>query len=469
MKRYITFVIFLILHILIPVSLFASTTTSSSSNTQMSDDALHVGVVVNTYNKLIDTSSVLLDDLKRYCNTFFIETDDERSYINALIPKRKMRSAYKEFTSAVNSGKSDEILSKEEAFLTSEELYMETEGYFPPLEKKGVREYVVAPRDAYFSEFVFKDRIPIQYERFESKKFDERALFEESHLVARLITSENDYDLLVIPSSVILSTTLIRLRLKVYNGIEDAFYTVCDKIVDIRDIDSEINFWVILLAEHLSSDNFALYDVETKDYSISLEIDGEKSTETGVLKKGEHKVFISSPGRVSVEFFMNFEEGKINTITFDLKKSSYKNLLINAQGADNAIVSIDGNDFLLPRHFDEFETPVNYKISALGFIPMTGSITNATDNMEYRVNLRPEWASNKQFVSAQMRKFYTAITVTLGLFAIDIGTRAFGNAGEKREMWASLNDMSKGIIYASLGVVFGSIVDYFVASKYALY
>ena len=439
----------------------------------MRDDAIHVGVVQNTYNSIIDMSPILVEDLKKYCTTFFIETDDERAYINALVPRRNMIKAYNEYITLLGSSSSStnaaSVYEKERAYKDALKVYEDVLKYFPKKSEGGVREYLVAPREAYFSEFVFKDRIPVDYARYTSTKFDVKALFEENHLVARIIANENDFDILVIPSSLVLSSTLIRLRLKVYNRIEDKYYTIFDKIVPISTANDETDKWVIQLAEHISSKSFALYSLEPKDYAVSVKIDDEIVGETGVVLKGEHKVNISSPGRVTSEFTMNFEEGKINTIKYELYRHEYKNLFITTPEVRNAVISIDDKEFLLPRHFDKFETPFNYSVSALGYVPLSNSITEGEDDMNYKITLRPEWSIDRSFGESEMRKFYTALTVTLGLFAIDIGTKAFKNASENPAMWSSLNTMSTSLIYASLGVVFGTMVDYFIASKYSLY
>ena len=149
----------------------------------------------------ISSNSAEFFDLKKYWNTFYIENDNERAYINALVPLRKAKEAYTKFANSVQSNDLDAIKTSEEEFIKYEDKLNETIRYFSPSINQTVKDYVVVPKEYYESEYIFKNDVPVEYAIYESKTFDVKALFDENVIVANIICQENDFDMLVIPSS----------------------------------------------------------------------------------------------------------------------------------------------------------------------------------------------------------------------------------------------------------------------------
>ena len=451
------------------VSALSNVIFAIESQVAMKLNTLHVGIVKNPYNSVYDMTGVIENDLKKYCTTFYIENDNERAYINALVPMRKAKASYKKFSDSVQKNDLSAIKTNEEEFIKDEKKLYETIKYFTPSTTGNVKDYVVVPKEYYENEYIFSDNVPVEYNTYESKTFDVRALFDENIVIANIICQENDFDILVIPSSSSISSTLIRARLKLYNRIEQKFYTVYDSIVEMSSFASLSSSWVLLLASHISARNYALYSFKGRDYAMAIEIDGVKSPQSGVVLPGKRNIKLTSPGRKDKVFEYDFQMGKINEIDEDMETQKGKMLLIRSDNAESAVLHSGKLSFLLPHTIEEYETPFNYYVSAPGYIPINNVLTSPKENGELKITLRPEWAGRPSFVQGEKVKFYSAFTATLASFAITVISKSFYSSGRNTAVWSSIDNISTGLIYASLGVLFGTLVDYFISSKYMLY
>lgn len=459
------------LFILITISLFFISNAFGVDNSSgsMRRDSVHVSVVKNTYNSVYDMSSALITDLRTYCTTFFIENDTERAYINAMVPLRRAKESHKVFSENVRKNDLNAIKESEAVFIKDEQKLYDTIKYFTPSVNQGVKDYVVVPREYYESEFMFKDYVPVEYSIYESKTFDERALFDENSIIANIICSETDSDMLVIPSSFLISSTLIRARLKLYNRIEGKFYTIYDSIVEMSSFADLSSSWVLLLATHISARNYALYSFVSREYAMSIEIDGVKSPGSGVVLPGVHKIKLTSPGRKDKEFDYEFEMGKINEIDEEIEMQQGDSLLITTTNGNKAVFTSGKLSFLLPHTLEHYEMPLNYSVSSPGYATENNVLISPSENGELKITLRPEWASRQSFVQGEKVKFYSSFTATLAAFALTIASKSFYSSGKNTAVWSSIDTISTGLIYASLGVMFGTLVDYFISSKYLLY
>ena len=454
---------------IVTISCFFAIGVFAATGTTMKRDSLHVGIVKNTYNSVYDMTGVLESDLKKYCTTFYIENDKERAYINALGPLRKAKEAYTKFANSVQRNDLDAIKTSEEEFIKYEEKLNETIRYFTPSINQTVKDYVVVPKKYYESEYIFKDDVPVEYAIYESKTFDVKALFDENVIVANIICQENDFDMLVIPSSSSISSTLIRARLKLYNRLEKKFYTLYDSIVEMSSFADLSSSWVLLLASHISAKEYALYSFQVGAFAVSLEIDGVKSPLSGVVLPGKRTVKLSSPGRRNKVFEYDFQKGIINQIEADMVTQKGENLQIQVVNADSAVLNYGKLSFLLPYTIQEYETPFNYSVSAPGFVTKNNALTSPKEDGQLKITLRPEWADRPSFVKGEKVKFYSAFTATLASFAITVVAKSFYSSGKNTAVWSSIDSISTGLVYASLGVLFGTLVDYFISSKYMLY
>lgn len=428
--------------------------------------SLNVGIVVNSHNEIEDLSATLLDQLKTYCTSFFVDDRREYQYVNTMEARREHFTAEKEYMTALKDSNREEIYKKSQELIKASEVLDNISNASLDYDLKIQDIIVVSQTD---KNIVYKenDRVPINYSTYNSQYFDERALFEESTVVANYILKENNFDMLVIPASLQISSSMIRLRLKFYNGIDNKFYTLYDSIVPISEIQDKTDEWILSLALHLSSKDYSLYEFEPKDYALAIEIDSEPVKDKGVLLEGEHTVKVSSPGYKTKTLRHKFEKGKINKLNVDLEKETFHKLSIVSE-IKNAFVEMEGEVFEIPLNLDTYKTPLNYTVRAEGYIPLVTALTKGSDDKVLNISLRPEWTADKNFVKKEQKDFYYGATAVLGMFTLNIISQSFAYQNVGYNQWSSVYYITSGLMYASLMMLFGELVDYFLASKYNL-
>lgn len=435
------------------------------------DTKITIGILNSTINGNSSYSTSLLNNLKTYAPTLKIDTDDERVYMNLLPLQQKLNSAYKDFKSTLNTTNQNTIIEKKDLFESAEKNLFNTSEYFKFSNElvEPIDDIIIAPNELYLNSFMFDEDVPITYATFSPSKFDPKALLEESSVVARIVARENNYDILILPEFSSISTTLSRLRLKVYNAITDKFETLFDEIVTSFDIEEKLETWVLTLSKYISDRNYVMFTVAPKDYSISVTVDKKHlTTEKGIVLEGEHTVEFSSPGRITKRETIDFKKGPLNTLDIDLEKHHYENLTISTN-SNKGNIEADGRVFSMPHTFESFETPFDYTLNEVGFLPYTNAITRGKDDMKLNISMRPEWTDDTALLHNTEVKFYSMITATLGLFTASVIARSFMNTGTNQAIYSSISDITSGAAYASIGFILGFLVDYFLISKYNLY
>lgn len=465
MKK-ITISFFVIVMFFSPLfSLFAADDKNATS--------ISVGVLNASMNGIPSYSTTLTNSLKTYAPTLRVDTDDERVYVNLLPLRKNVNNAYKNFRSSLSSSNRTQTDEKKQEFDESMRILQNSQEHFrySSALQEPIEDVIVAPVELYTNSNMFLDDVSINYTAFDLTKFDPTALFDESKVVAHIISEENNFDLIIMPECTAISTTLFRLRLKVFNYIEDKYDTLFDEIVSSFDFQDKLDSFVLLLAKYLSDRDYVSFTVVAKDYSISVTIDREHlNAEKGIVLEGTHTVVFSSPGRITRRETIEFKKGEPMVLDMDLEKHHYQNLELTTQSG-KGVAEVQGVKFPLPHVFDEYETPFDFTINEVGFLPFTGAIMQGQDDYRLRVSMRPEWTADEALLHNTEVKFYSMITATLGLFTTTILLRSFNRNqyNSTNAILSSTNDIVMGAAYTSIGFILGFLIDYFLISKYNLY
>lgn len=460
-----------VLFILLLHSLFASDDFENTENEiQYNSEIMNVAVVTST-SDVHNLSDRILQDLKKYCKLFFIEDYTDRAYINSLKPQREYRNEIKKYRDLINSSNYQEATKQKEVVNEKYEIYKNNTDIFYKNINDGIKDVDIVSSSYYTNEFVFEKAAPIKYSVYNITDFSPRALYDESKAVARIICNENNFDVLVIPSAEVLSSVLTRLRLKIYSFPDDEFVSLYDKIIPTFEIQQETQNWILLLSNKIGVENYALYDIEERDYVIGLNIDGEKADLSGLVIEGEHTVIATSPGRDAKTFIYDFKGGIINKLSIELEKQEFDSLLIRSVDTNaSAFMFTEKGEYALPQAFDKYKTPYSYSISALGFLDHNSSLLFGSDHNVIDINLRPEWVLDKGFIDEGRKNFYTCVTAVAAVFALNITSRAFASQNNNATpIWNSIDTISVNAMYSSVGFLFGFLVDYFIRSKNSLF
>lgn len=465
MKKF-TIPFFVIVLFFLPLfSLFAADDKNATS--------ISIGVLNASMNGIPSYSTTLINSLKTYAPTLRVDTDDERVYVNLLPLRKNVNTAYKNFRSSLSSSNRTQADEKKQEFDESMRILQNSQEHFRYSSslQEPIEDVIVAPVELYTNSNMFLDDVSINYSTFDLTKFDPTALFDESKVVAHIISEENNFDLIIMPECTAISTTLFRLRLKVFNYIEDKYDTLFDEIVSSFEFQDKLDSFVLLLAKYLSDRDYVSFTVAAKDYSISVTIDREHlNAEKGIVLEGTHTVVFSSPGRITRRETIEFKKGEPMVLDIDLEKHHYQNLELTTQSG-KGVAEVQGVKFPLPHVFDEYETPFDFTINEVGFLPFTGAIMQGRDDYRLRVSMRPEWTADETLLHNTEVKFYSMITATLGLFTTTILLRSFNRNqyNNTNAILSSTNDIVMGAAYTSIGFILGFLIDYFLISKYNLY
>lgn len=457
------FAIFLIFSLFLPLFAVENNTATSIS----------IGVMNVSMNGIPSYSTTLINSLKIYAPTLRVDTDDERVYVNLLPLRKNVNTAYKNFRSSLSSSNRTQSDERKALFDESMKALQTSEAYFrySMALSDPIEDVIVAPLSLYTNSNMFLDDVAINYTAFDSSKFDPAALFEESKVVGHIIAEENNFDLIILPECTAISTTLFRLRLKVFNYIEDRYDTLFDEIVTSFDFQDKLDTFVLLLAKYISDRDYVQFTVAPKDYAISVTIDREHlNAEKGIVLEGTHTVVFSSPGRITKRESIEFRKEGDNILDVDLEKHHYQNLELSNQ-SKSGIVEVQGVRYRLPHIFEEYETPFDFTINEVGFLPYTGAIMQGKDDYSLRISMRPEWTADEKLLRNTEVKFYSMVTATLGLFTTTILLRSFNQNryNNTNAILSATNDIVSGAAYTSIGLILGFLVDYFLISKYNLY
>ena len=308
------------------------------------------------------------------------------------------------------------------------------------------------------------ENVKIKFSLYNLQSFKDEALFLKSKLLADKILFETNGDYLLIPSSVKLDKTLIRLRLILYSRIDREYYTIYDEISSSLDADKKIDDNIVNLFSYFLKNDTGIISLPLKDYGYQAFIDGEKVYDGTSIRKGEHELKILCEGFEEYKKTIIIDALKVNDIDFELTKSKFKDLLVKTDGYRYNSFSSEIGAFSPPYLFSEYSTPSSISFSYPGFESKYISLNSEIHNIN--VSLKPKILSNRAIVDYDTRRFYSSVIFSLGFFALNITSKAFLNQYPDSTSLNIINNASAYAGYFSLGLLFYNLLDYYYSSLY---